>query len=140
MPAVVCWDGTFSVISDGLDYYIRALLEREGFGGTAVMANHLEFGPQGKLVAGFPHWEQGCRRCGTCKGAEVARRKARGEVVWFAGDGVSDRCAAPLADRLFARRDLLRHARAKGIPAAPFETLADLLAELPLPAAGEREP
>jgi 2-hydroxy-3-keto-5-methylthiopentenyl-1-phosphate phosphatase len=118
------------VISDGLDFYIRRLLDREGHADVPVLANRLEFEPGGKLRPSFPNFEGGCGRCGTCKGAEVRRRQAMGQTVWFAGDGISDRCAAPVADRLFARRDLLRFARAQGIPATPIDSLADVLASL----------
>jgi 2,3-diketo-5-methylthio-1-phosphopentane phosphatase len=123
------WD--VAILSDGLDVYIEALLAREGLSDVPLLTNHATFGADGALVPEFPHFARGCGRCGTCKGAEVARRHALGQTVWFAGDGVSDRCAAPLADRLFARRDLLAFARARGIPATPFDSLADVAAALP---------
>ncbi len=127
--AVLGWD--LLVLSDGLDFYIAHLLARERLDHVGLRANHLAFGPDRTLVPEFPHFAAGCGRCGTCKGAEVARRRRAGQTVWFAGDGVSDRCAAPLADRLFARRDLSAFARDRSIPHTPFESLADVLAALP---------
>jgi HAD superfamily phosphoserine phosphatase-like hydrolase len=123
------WD--VAILSDGLEFYIRRILAREGFPDLPVRANGIRFEEGARLVPDFPHFEGGCGRCGACKGTEIARRKALGQTVWFAGDGVSDRCAAPAADRLFARRDLARFATERGIPFSPFDSLADLLAQMP---------
>jgi HAD superfamily phosphoserine phosphatase-like hydrolase len=123
------------VLSDGLDLYIAEMLAREGFADVPFRANHVEPTPDGRLVPSFPHAGAGCGRCGTCKGAEARRRRTLGQTVWFAGNGVSDRCAAPAVDRLFAKDDLLAFARREGIAATPFETLADVLAALPEAAA-----
>lgn len=123
------WD--LAVVSDGLDLYIERLLARAGLADVPFRANHVTFVPGRRLVPEFPHFAEGCGRCGSCKGAEISRRKSLGQTVWFVGDGVSDRCAAPVADRLFARRDLLAFARARGIAAEPFASLRDVLAALP---------
>ncbi len=109
------------------------MLAREGFADVAFRANRLTANPDGRLVPAFPNSASGCGRCGTCKGAEARRRRALGQTVWFVGNGVSDRCAAPVADRLFAKDDLLAFARREGIAATSFETLADVLAALPTP-------
>jgi 2-hydroxy-3-keto-5-methylthiopentenyl-1-phosphate phosphatase len=44
----------------------------------------------------------------------------------FVGDGVSDRKAALLADRLFAKRNLADWCELAGVPYEPFESLADV--------------
>jgi 2,3-diketo-5-methylthio-1-phosphopentane phosphatase len=119
-----------AILSDGLEFYIQRSLEREGFGEIPVRANKVRFEEGARLVPEFPHWGGGCGRCGACKGTEIARRRALGQRVWFVGDGVSDRCAAPVADRLFAKRDLARFASERGIAFTPFETLADVLAHI----------
>jgi 2,3-diketo-5-methylthio-1-phosphopentane phosphatase len=119
-----------AILSDGLEFYIQRILEREGFGEIPVRANKVRFEEGARLVPEFPHWGGGCGRCGACKGTEIARRRALGQRVWFVGDGVSDRCAAPVADRLFAKRDLARFASERGIAFTPFETLADVLAHI----------
>lgn len=123
------WD--VAILSDGLEFYIRRILAREGFGDLSVRANGIRFEDGARLVPEFPHFDSGCGRCGACKGTEIARRRALGQTVWFAGDGISDRCAAAAADRLFAKRDLARFATERAIRFTPFETLADVLAEMP---------
>ncbi|MFN0149887.1 MAG: HAD-IB family phosphatase [bacterium] len=123
------WD--VAILSDGLEFYIRRILAREGFGDLDVRANGIRFEDGARLVPEFPHFDTGCGRCGACKATEIARRRASGQTVWFVGDGISDRCAAPVADRVFAKRDLARFAVEKQIAFTPFETLADVLAEMP---------
>lgn len=125
------WD--LEILSDGLDLYIAEILARCGFSDIPFRANRLTFVDGGGLLPEFPQFVPDCGRCGTCKGAEVRRRRARGEVVWFVGNGVSDRCAAPAADRLFAKSDLLVFARREGLAVTPFETLAQVLEALPPP-------
>jgi 2-hydroxy-3-keto-5-methylthiopentenyl-1-phosphate phosphatase len=48
----------------------------------------------------------------------------------FVGDGVSDRKAALLADRLFATRDLAEWCESSGVDYEPFGCLADVRAAL----------
>jgi len=49
-----------------------------------------------------------------------------GHPLVYAGDGVSDRCAARAADRVFARGWLADDLGASGLPHERFETLADV--------------
>src|SRR5262245_59599935 len=43
------------VVSEGFDFYVRDLLEREGLGGLPWAANHLEFLADGAVAPEFPH-------------------------------------------------------------------------------------
>jgi 2-hydroxy-3-keto-5-methylthiopentenyl-1-phosphate phosphatase len=54
----------------------------------------------------------------------------RNGTVVYVGDGYSDRCAAQLADRIFARAGLARYLDEHGISYEPFETLHDVVAAL----------
>jgi 2-hydroxy-3-keto-5-methylthiopentenyl-1-phosphate phosphatase len=128
VAAVADAGGGVTIASDGLRNYIGPLLARAGLAGLEVRTNdaHLE---AGRLVPAFgtPDGE-GCGRCGTCKGtvlAELAPRYARSV---FVGDGLSDRCAAPRADVVYAKGDLLAFCRERGIAARPFATFADVAA------------
>lgn len=114
------------VVSDGLDVYIRAILDREGLGALPVEANRAVFAGD-RLLPAFPYAGRGCGRCGNCKGGAVEAARRFGPVV-FIGDGLSDRCAAGAADRLFAKagRDLERVSREAGIPYTSFTGFADL--------------
>ncbi len=115
-----------SIASDGLLLYIRPLLDRHGLAHVHARSN------DARLVAGglepsfgSPSGE-GCGACGTCKGAVLnALAPAYGRIV-FVGDGLSDRCAAPRADVVYAKDDLLEYCIAQGIAARPFGSFADV--------------
>ena len=118
------------VVSDGLDVYIRAILEREGLEDIPVESNRAHFMGD-RLLPAFPYAGRGCGRCGNCKGGAVAEARKRGGVG-FIGDGLSDRCGARDADWVFAKtgRDLIETCRAEGIPHTPFESFDDVLGAL----------
>jgi 2,3-diketo-5-methylthio-1-phosphopentane phosphatase len=112
------------VASEGFEFYIDDLLGRSGLGGMPRWANRLRF-ENGGAVPEFPH-PGGCGRCGNCKGERVREHQRRGRRVVFAGDGLSDRCGARAADRVFARGDLLAWCRSEGIDAQPLVSFGSL--------------
>lgn len=127
------------IVSDGLDLYIRAILEREGLGWIPVESNRVHvYG--NRLLPSFPYAGRGCGRCGNCKGGAVAEARPFGRVV-FIGDGLSDRCGAETADRVYAKagRDLARYCRENGIIHTRFASFEALRAEAArgFPAPGE---
>lgn len=116
-----------AVVSEGFDFYVRDLLERAGLGDLPWSANALRF-EGGRVRPEFPALEDGCGRCGNCKGAHVRAWRAKGYSPVLVGDGLSDRCGARAADHVLARRDLLAWCRAEGIAVTPFESFADVAA------------
>jgi 2-hydroxy-3-keto-5-methylthiopentenyl-1-phosphate phosphatase len=67
-----------------------------------------------------------CPACGEpCKRAALEG----GDVV-FVGDGVSDHCAALVADRVFARDGLAEYLAGEGVSYEPFGDLRDVAAAL----------
>ncbi len=120
--------GEVTIASDGLLTYIRPLLDRHGLADVVARSNGARLvGRRLEPAFGSPAGE-GCGRCGTCKGAVLAAVAAGWARTVFVGDGLSDRCAAPLADVVYAKDDLLVHCRARGIAARPFATFADVAA------------
>jgi 2,3-diketo-5-methylthio-1-phosphopentane phosphatase len=115
------------VLSEGFDFYIRALLEREGLGDLPVASNRVRF-EDGRVIPEFPHAARSCGRCGNCKGAHVRDWRARGYRTVLIGDGYSDRCAALEADVVVARDALLEWCAGEGRPALAFRSFADLAA------------
>lgn len=132
------------VASDGLDFYVDRLLARAGveversanrllfFDDATVAPVYASSGPEvtcGRRVA-RPRSDapEGCGACGNCKGAILgqARSSMRFRRLLLVGDGLSDRCAARVADRVYAKDDLLEFCRARGIAARPFATLDDV--------------
>lgn len=114
------------IVSEGYEFYIAAALERAGLSDVPWAANRLRFdGRQPRPE--FPHEARSCGRCGNCKGAHVRAQRARGREVVFVGDGMSDRCGAAAADRVFARAALWTWCRDSGLAAERFEGFADLM-------------
>lgn len=116
------------VLSDGLDLYINLLLEREGLD-LPVRSSLVSQAAQGVKVDS-PYMNPLCGRCGTCKSERIQELKSDGWTVVFVGDGLSDLCAAPKADRIFAKDHLAAHLREKSTPFEPFSTLNDVAAAL----------
>ncbi len=108
------------VLSGGLDFYIRAILEREGYD-LPFFSDIAEPGPDGRLRVTHPHGHPDCRQCGICKAQVLGHLLPPAARSVFIGDGSTDRFAAEVADIVFARRRLLTYCRERGIPHLPFE-------------------
>ena len=96
------------VVSSGFEELIRPVLAREGID-VEVVANRVEPGPDGWRVV----WrdEAVCATCGQpCKRSSLPH----GEIV-YVGDGYSDRCAALVADRVFATNGLAAYLCERGV-------------------------
>lgn len=120
---------SLAVVSDGVDFTVRATLQRDGHGDLPVYANRLQFLHQDRLDLGFPHRNAECDGGnGVCKCA-VANRLAgvHGGPVVLIGDGKSDACLARSADIVFAKSSLIRFCEEQGIDHIPFENFGDVL-------------
>ncbi len=108
------------VVSAGFHELIEPVLERDGIV-ARVVANTLDPRPDG-WVAGFASVEP-CDVCG-----EPCKRRPVGDLerFVFVGDGVSDRCVALAAERVFARAGLARWLDAKGVAYEPFDDFVEL--------------
>ena len=116
------------VVSEGFDFYVRDLLEREGLGALPWAANHLRFEPDGGVSPEFPFADPDCDDCGNCKARHVRHHQANGRHVVLVGDGTSDRHGARAADEVLARGGLLEWCRESGIAATPFHDFRDVAA------------
>jgi 2-hydroxy-3-keto-5-methylthiopentenyl-1-phosphate phosphatase len=112
------------IVSSGLPQLILPVLAREQVG-PELLCNGAEPRPDG--------WRLRFRDEGLCPvcGDKCKRRSLPEErPLAYAGDGISDRCAALAADRVFARGWLARHLDGLAIPYEPFESLHDVAAAL----------
>jgi 2,3-diketo-5-methylthio-1-phosphopentane phosphatase len=126
------------IISDGLDYAIRAILARHHLQDIPVHANRLVADGERRWRLEFPYADPDCRSgSGMCKCAKLAKARVRAPRVLLIGDGVSDYCAAERADFVFAKHRLLEHCRAAGIPHVPIVGFADALHLLPALISGQ---
>lgn len=115
-----------SVVSDGVDYFIRRILRRAGLSRLKVYANRMIKKGERQFSLAHPHKLRDCE-AGTCKCARASNHSGRTVLI---GDGRSDFCVSQKADIVFAKRRLLAYTKEQGIPAFEFATFADVQAVL----------
>jgi 2-hydroxy-3-keto-5-methylthiopentenyl-1-phosphate phosphatase len=116
-----------TILSSGFCELIEPVLEREGVS-LEVHANRLD--PRADGWRAIWRDEAQCDTCGeACKRGGLPN----GAPVVYVGDGVSDRCAALAADRVFARDGLARYLGERGVAYEPFEDFVQLGAALTSP-------
>jgi 2-hydroxy-3-keto-5-methylthiopentenyl-1-phosphate phosphatase len=112
------------IVSSGFHELIEPVLEREGVR-LDVLANRIE--PRSEGWRARFRSDDACSACGEpCKRSDVA---VLDEFV-YVGDGVSDRCVALSAARVFARDGLARYLTARNVPFEPFTDFVELDATL----------
>ena len=121
-----------AVVSLGLDVYIEALLQREGFSDLPVYSVNTQFTPQG-ITYEYRHVEPDLEQQGNSKALIVKQYQRRGYQVWYVGDGRADFPPAALADVVFAHSTLAEECGRHQVPFHPFRDFGDLLAALKLP-------
>ena len=115
----------FVITSNGLKFYIDAILKHNGVTDIEVFAAHTEFNPDGLRITytgpdGQPVLDN-------FKRLYVERHLNQGCRVAYIGDGYSDIAPASLSDYVFARDDLLNHCRDKNLKCTPFNDLNDVV-------------
>ena len=115
-----------AVVSQGLDFYIEALLERAGISRAPIYAVETEF-KAGNISYHYKHAYPGKESQGNSKGFVVESFQQRGCYVFFAGDGQSDLEAARKADVTFAHRTLATLCDEESIPYQRFEDFRGML-------------
>ena len=118
------------IVSGGLDFYVRPLLEKFGLGYIPLSSKLADFSQGERVVPKYTQDVVVCEVSGNCKCARVWHHRTMGARVVFVGDGSSDQCVAGEADVVYARDSLAAYCQQKGIPFAPFVTLHDVVAGL----------
>ncbi len=109
-------DIPLAIATMGLDFYVEALLEREGMESVESYAADTEFTDAG-IRYEYPYASKDCWQPGNCKCLVLERYRAKGHsVIFFAGDGKSDICPADRSDVVFARRFLEEDREEQGLP------------------------
>jgi 2,3-diketo-5-methylthio-1-phosphopentane phosphatase len=91
------------VVSDGLDFYIDFVLKRHGIADIPFYSNVMTFKDGKPLAIEFPHANEACNKCGTCKSNILESCQAGYGKILYVGDGYSDLCPARKADLVFAK-------------------------------------
>lgn len=117
------------VTSNGFRSVIAPVLAEAGLSDLEVIANDARFGPDGTTIL----WDDRGDRCGRCdrpcKRAPITERRD-GRPLVLIGYGISDRCAAGMADLVFARDFLARDLAERGRPFVPFDDFHEVRAGL----------
>jgi 2-hydroxy-3-keto-5-methylthiopentenyl-1-phosphate phosphatase len=125
------------VVSDGMDYVIRFILERHGLGGLEVMANRLVQIGERSWRLDSPHASPDCARAsGTCKCERMAEQRTSHGHVLYIGDASSDFCVSGKADFVLAKSRLIDYCIENDIVHAPIVDFGEakaLLTELVVP-------
>ncbi len=91
------------VVSDGLDFYIDFILKKHGLSDIPFYSNVMTFHDGKPRSIEFPHANETCNKCGTCKSNILEACQAGYGKIVYVGDGYSDLCPAQKADLVFAK-------------------------------------
>jgi 2,3-diketo-5-methylthio-1-phosphopentane phosphatase len=114
------------VASSGMDFYVDAILDNNGFGNLPRARPIVRYNQDGHGVLDMPPELQDCSMTAMCKCARVWRLRRKGYRVMFVGDGVSDQCAVSQADIVLATGNLREACEVKGIDHIPFDTFSEV--------------
>jgi len=123
------------IVSDGLDYYIRRILSRNGCADVPFVSNTAAFSSPGgdggtEVSLGFPHSDAVCDRCACCKRNTMLAASAEEDIIAYVGEGFSDRCPVRYADIVFAKDVLQTYCQNENISYYPYAGFDDVVARL----------
>lgn len=117
----------FSIVSDGLDLVIQAILRHHGLQHIPVFANRLTWKHDGTPTLEFPYANRKCTQgAGTCKCELTSPSQAAGAHCIYIGDGQSDFCVSAKMDEVYAKGTLQEWCRKEGIRFVAYESLLNV--------------
>ncbi len=120
----------FVIISNGLDFYIEAILRDIGVENIEVFAAQTQFRPEGLEVRYIG--PDGSKLEDSFKEAYTQLFLSRGYRVVYVGNGISDSFPARQAHHVFATGDLLDFYKEKNLNCMPFNDLNEVVRGLEL--------
>ena len=115
-----------AIVSLGLDFYIQALLEKEGAPDVPTYCVNTRFTADG-ISYYYHHTYPGEAERGNSKGLIVDRYRQLGYHVIYVGDGRSDFEGAERADTVFAHSFLAEECQRQGVAFRPFTDFGDVM-------------
>jgi 2-hydroxy-3-keto-5-methylthiopentenyl-1-phosphate phosphatase len=115
----------FVIVSNGLIFYIEAILENMGVKGIEVFAAQNRFSPEGMKVKYVG--PDGSQMEAGFKEAYTELFQKKGYSIVYVGNGISDIYPARRAIRVFATGDLLSRCRETELECTPFDDLNDVV-------------
>ena len=116
------------IVSNGLEFYIRAMLQDLELPNIEVHAARASFRPEGMKVQYVG--PDGSKLEDGFKEAYVESFLKLGYRVIYIGNGDSDLAPAKYAHRVFATGDLLPYCRENNLKCEPFETFLEVIRKL----------
>lgn len=115
------------IVSDGVEYFIKAILAKYGINDLTVFSNSIAFDyEKGKIVSEFPNYSHSCKKqSGLCK-CSVVKKYGQSAQIIYIGDGASDICVSDKADLLFAKKTLAAYCDENNISYIKFENFKDI--------------
>jgi 2-hydroxy-3-keto-5-methylthiopentenyl-1-phosphate phosphatase len=114
-----------TIISDGVDYFIRRILARHHLQHLPVIANHLTTIDAQSYALSSPYSNAKCEfAAGVCKCQQV---DTHADTSIFIGDGRSDFCAVTKADLIFAKSTLAIYCEQQSIPYFAYHNFSDII-------------
>lgn len=120
------------VLSDGFDYYIERIFNKEGLNHIKFFANKLEISNDGKMIPSFPYYDSACNSSANCKRNHVISNSGDDEFTIYIGDGNSDKYTIDFCDYIFAKDDLLKYCERNRISFFPFKNFFDVKTRMEL--------
>jgi 2,3-diketo-5-methylthio-1-phosphopentane phosphatase len=115
----------FAIVSDGLEWYIKYILDRYHIYDIPVFANRIFFESNGFRFE-FPWFDEETHRRGVCKPKIARFFKQHAKTLVFIGDGRSDIDIVHEADIVYSRGWLAGYCYAKGLGKDEFYDWYDL--------------
>lgn len=116
-----------TIVSDGVDYFIRRILARVGLAHLPIIANKLDLDESGYTLTS-PNARKDCSSAaGVCKCEVVS--KADGPRI-YVGDGRSDFCVANKPEIVFAKSSLATYCAQHAIGYVDFGDFSHIVAAL----------
>lgn len=119
-----------SIVSNGLEFYVKAIMESHGISGVGIYAAENEFYPGGVNVRYIGLDGKESER--GLKEGHARHLKEQGFDIIFIGNGESDIFPARVADHIFATEDLITKCREEGLTCTEFGDFFDIIKVLKL--------
>lgn len=116
----------YYVLSDGFDYYIEKILNRENITDAKYVSNRLFYNMMGEMETEYPYRDEECKECANCKRNHLLMHSGDEEYTIYIGNGSSDTCPAQYCDFIFAKETLLKFCEKERLPFSRFESFADI--------------
>jgi 2-hydroxy-3-keto-5-methylthiopentenyl-1-phosphate phosphatase len=120
----------FVIVSNGLDFYIEAVLKDISMDNIEIYAAQTRFTPRGIKVKYIA--PDGSQLYDDFKSAYTELFLGRGYRVVYIGNGISDFPPVKQAHHIFATADLLTYCREKNLSYTPFADFNDVIRGLEL--------